>query len=238
MANIHYIFSLVTLTLFVNIKVSGQTYTGGDPGKGSQMSTVPGGIVQEFGLTEPNTVGNTYLYDDWLMGDIVLSDDKSIKNLPLRYDLYNNGVEIKTIDQIKFIPGIRVKKIDLYLVTGEVVRLMSPLPIIRVNPNVESTFLEVQTIGVWSLYKQTYLAIIKGNYNAALDLGERDNKIIKKSKYIIIKEDKVVLVEMNKKKFSKNFENQKEVFSFLKDRRLNLKYEEDLHKLLAFLNGY
>ncbi|HNP20301.1 MAG TPA: hypothetical protein PKL31_17805 [Fulvivirga sp.] len=235
MTNIKIKLSL--LLLYSAINVNGQGYVGGDTGKGTQISTVPGGIVQEMNLSEPKTEGNTYLFQNWVSADITLSDGKLITGLPIRYDLYNNGLEIKTSNNIRFLSAIRIKEFNYYNELGIEVTLINPLSIVNINPEIPSSFLKIEGQGKWSLYQQKYVKLIKSNYNAALDMGNRNNKMIIESQFILSNDKVAFIVKGNKRNFSRNFEDPELVYSFLKDNKLNLNELHDLKSVLVFLNS-
>ncbi len=212
-----------------------QSMAGGLPGKGIDMNTVPGGVVSEIKFSEPITVGNTYLNDQWILANIELYSGQVIEQFPVKYDLANNQIEIKASPELKYLNGIRVKRFTLMEESG-IKRVFINLLEYKPENRSYTGFVEVIYDNNWVLLERIYTELIEGTYNAVLDIGERNNKIVKKSNYFISNGKQLFPVERNKKKFSSQFSNPKMLLKFIKNNNIQLKSAADLSRLVDFLS--
>lgn len=101
-------------------------------------------------------------------------------------------------------------------------------------------FFEVLSEGTLTVLKYTRITLLKPTYNIALDVGEKDYRILKKADYYYLREGKGAKPE--KFKFSKSnllelMKNKKpQVEKYVEDNNLNLKQEADLRQVLNFYN--
>jgi len=101
-------------------------------------------------------------------------------------------------------------------------------------------FFEVLSEGPLTVLKYTRITLLKPTYNIALDVGEKDYRILKKADYYYLREGKGAKPE--KFKYSKStllelMKNKKaQVEKYVEENNLNLKQEADLRKVLNFYN--
>jgi hypothetical protein len=128
-------------------------------------------------LTPGETIGDSYWSSEWSSTNIVLfKGEKVINGILTRYDILNNGLEVKVDDDVRFLPAalikayvIRDNDIARTFVNGSSIDPAYPF------------LLEVLADGKMALLKRTRIQIKNADYNEALDLGSRNNRLLKES---------------------------------------------------------
>lgn len=216
-----------------------QDVVGGVSGKGMDMNARPGGIVQEVPLEEPKLLGNTYLSDNWYRGTLFLFSGHKIENYLLRYDIKNHVVEIRIEDEdkVKVLQGIRIEKFEWY--NAELDQRETFINSSIIDPAISSSFFKILSKGdKIDLLMRYQVKLIKGNYVQALDMGERDNKLVKVKKFYFQIGKRLIEAPNKKKKLEPLFpDSYDEIKSYVKSENLRLKEEESLIKLTEFINN-
>src|SRR5690606_18597920 len=63
--------------------------------------TNPGEALEEIRLPPSSLEGSFYIEEEWQTGNVFLKKNQILKNFPLRYDLENELLELKTHDIVK-----------------------------------------------------------------------------------------------------------------------------------------
>lgn len=192
------------------------------------------------GLAAPpgRVVGNTYIDQKWNMGSVLIAEKNTpIEGYPMKYDIKAQNLEIKTVAGVRLLD---VKKI------GHVVWVdsLTKQPHYFVNAaryKEDGTplvgLLEVVVDGQRSLLKRTVLSVKTPTYVAALDVGNRDTEISKKTKFFYSEGENVVEVT-SKKKLLESFGDQgDEVKKFMKLNKLDVNQENHLSHIFEFYNS-
>jgi hypothetical protein len=165
----------------------------------------PRGFVTTLPGPPPEVIGTSYLYDNWNVGTILLTDNKIIEDVAVKLDLQNMLIEIDHNGQSKVLEFGRVKAVDLKLLSGQVEHFISGKTL---------TFSETRMDGLFSLVKEgTFNLLLLTRvvkkapaYNAALDLGSKDYEMVKEKYYFIMKNNVAVQVDKSKKKFGQDLQ--------------------------------
>lgn len=146
--------------------------------------------------------GSFYWNDSWYDGSIKLVSGKTIKDMPLKYDLLTNGLEIQVENDIKVLPGDIVEEFILKEVQAnneEQYYRFIRLDFFFDVDVIDRTFYELLQEGkTVSLLRKTKTEILEPNYVVILDAGSVNSKIIKKDKLMIF--DGVNLQDFPKRK--------------------------------------
>jgi hypothetical protein len=196
------------------------------------MKLQPKSTLSKVVLSENDIQGSPYLKDEFTPGDIITKDDIIYKNVPLRYNIYNDDIEFEMskgaylaisnpkkmkeirIDEDVFVYAIkRKKKGEQYgyykLVEDGEIQLLSRYNIVFK----EAT----NTTG----YKAAEPPKFNRNANSFyVKLGTKEPQQLGKKKEI----EKVFGSES------------KEILSYIKKTKLNIRKEQDLVKLVQHLN--
>ena len=86
------------------------------------------------------------------------------------------------------------------------------------------------------LVKQSYVELQKADYNLALDVGNKQDRFIKKSKFYLVKDDE--LIELTKKSvYIVMASKAAEIREFIKKKRINFTEERDLRSVIDYYDS-
>lgn len=192
--------------------------------------------------------GDYYLDSTWHKGKLqfyqhtVVVSGKIIKldtlsDVPLRFDLKNNEVEIKSNQGIKSVLGERVQSFTLEE------NLLTRATFINVREfkgkaSELKGFFEVLSDGDLKLLAYTRLWIKTPTYVPALDVGSKDTQIMKERHYYFAKETEVNKLAAGKSGLLKLMQDKKEQMNaFLNSHDLELKNPHDLALVFKHYNS-
>ena len=192
--------------------------------------------VQEWIAPKEKSLKTVYLMDSWNLGTIYLKTNQTIKGYKLNYDLENDVVEIETKEGIKLLPGNRVKQFKLRhpaqpdsmeFVNGDAYKFDNIYNI---------GFYEVLKTGPkMQVFKKTDVEIIRANFNTITNTGSKTDKVTKKEKVYLAKDNKVMLIKGNDFEV---FGSKADVMEkYAKENKLKLKNPEDAAKLVTYFNS-
>ena len=190
-------------------------------------------------LPEGKVIGDSYLSTEWKKSVILLYDNnKLIEGFPVRYDIKSDDLEVKGRTEVKVLEGRKVKSfmwIDssrsepYYFVNAKDFKL-DGVPL--------TGFFEVMVDGNSPLFKKTNISIKKADYNATLNMGSRDDKILKNSTYFAVDGASISEIPGNKKKFLQLLKSKADqVESYMDENGLSIKREEELVAIFKYYNS-
>ena len=205
--------------------------------------------AKELESAKPNVMGSTFLRDDWTTGTLYVTLNRKVENQPFKYDIENNLFLVKEREDRKY-----VKDDTLTFVNGVIVlafEVQDPAKGTRRYLNSNNSgfkrngapalgFLEVLVDGDMNLYMKTETTTLKANYNVALNVGEKEDRVVKQNMYYLRKKEQDELFQISKnKKDNLTFLNHKqaEVNSYIKQHNLKFNREEDLIQLVQYYNS-
>lgn len=199
----------------------------------------PGEFLYGIPMPPGETIGDYYLSTHWQKSNLLLFEEaKVIEGYPVKYNIRTDELEIKTSGGIKVISGTKVKS----FVVADPNR---PSPVFYVNvQNFNaaaiglSGFFEVVADGQVPLLKHISIETKKPDYSEALNVGSRDEKILKKTTFYQAVDNKLQKVSKNRKKFIDQFPDKREqVGKFISGNALSLSDEEHLIRIYEYYNG-
>ncbi|MDN4165937.1 hypothetical protein QWY31_10515 [Cytophagales bacterium LB-30] len=192
---------------------------------------------QPLPLPEPNTTGQTYLHEEWSVGDLTVQSGV-IKQLPLRFDVYNNQIEINTEEGIKVCPIELVKTVKYTTPVFEEVILVNSSQIVANSSFQRNKLLKVEYLGEYSLLKGFSTRIIEASYRPEFGAGSRTHRIVINEQYYLQNENRIIPLE---KSFEDSEELRKEeqdlIKNYKKQNKIRSKNQESLIELIEFLNN-
>ncbi|HEX5167796.1 MAG TPA: hypothetical protein VFW11_01380 [Cyclobacteriaceae bacterium] len=208
---------------------------------GSRFFLKPGAyaFVTELPPAPSETTGDYYVANDWFQGNIILNDSMRLEALFFKYNLKANHFEIKTEHEVKILPGKRVIYFDWSNnqnpADGEYQRADE----YELNGTKLEGFIKIIQRGSYSLMMGLEFKIIPANFNTALNVGERNDKIVKEEVYYILREKKLLRVDSNKKKFTEELKKFTgyDLSQSVKLNKINPKELEDLLIIVEELNN-
>jgi hypothetical protein len=190
-------------------------------------------IVKEF-QPKPETVESIYLYDDWSTGKVVLPSGIEFTQFPMKFDLKNNLIELQVGSSIKILPVDHCKSFE-----------MNRVPFTQVFQNASTTAL--QTIsgaveelakGKVLLYSQPYVEIIKANYNVAMDVGNRNDRYLKKEKLLLVSNGEIHdITKAGRKILTYLHDHADSIEKFVEEKQLSYKNKDDVVAIIQFYNS-
>lgn len=200
----------------------------------------PGQVINELPLPPPGTEGSFYLNDNWLIGEFTITNsDKLYKNFPLKYDLKNQLLEIQNNDQTKVCTLPVLKTFSYRNVNNEVENYINTALIDDAGKVLPKSIAQVLYEDKVILLAVPHLEVKDPTYVPAIDMGNRNKQILKKTDYYVVNNAKAYKITGSS--FRKNedaFTNKKsDVERFVKENKLKFNKEEDLVKIFEYYNS-
>jgi hypothetical protein len=194
-----------------------------------------------YGIPFPpgKVVGDSYLNADWKVSTVFLYDGKTIEGYPTRYDIATNELEFNAKNGIKVLGGDKIKNfvwidgqtnVPAYYVNAKEFKSKDNVPLIG--------FFEVLADGTIPLLKKTKVTVKKADYNAALNVGSHDDKILKSDQLYYARDNQVFKLPSSSKKVIALFgDKSAEVKKFIDDNSLSTGKENNLVKIFENYNS-
>jgi len=189
-------------------------------------------------LAPGTVVGDNYLSTNFSTSAILLyKDDDLITGYPMRYDIVANQLDIKFSGQIKVLEGNAVKSFLMIDSTQSDRSYFINAREYKLDGTPLTGFFEVLADGKAPLFKKVRVVIKKADYNEALAIGTRDDKILKQPEYYIGASSVVTELSSSKRKFLLMFGTRGEdIGKFIDDNALSIKRESDLVQIFKYYN--
>jgi hypothetical protein len=216
-------------------------------GKGGTLAN-PNGSRTVFGVKSSQTgkiLGDVYLDTTWHEGNIKLyqkigplgREGDSIPNVPVRYDIYLNEIEIMA-NNYNDIRAVEAQHIQHFEITQKGNQRFFVNMREFESDESKTGFVERTTNGKLKSYLQTKIKIIKPTYNEALNTGSRDAKILKEQLFFIVEGKKLIRLSPSKKKLLELMSDKTtQIEAFAKEQELNYRDINDAIRLLQYYNN-
>lgn len=231
---------LILIGILQNVKA--QNTFGGVAASGLDANTAIGGFISQIDNTNYEPVGNVYVNDDWEVANILLRNNKEVKDLNIRINLLKNSIDIKDKSTIRTFTMEKIKYLDLQVLSDSSTRYYNPFefrfydntPVVGLLRKVTDKDNE------WNLVERTYLKIFEATYVKALDAGTRNDRYEVQKELYLAKDNKLYPIVPNKKKLASSLEltetKQDALIGYIKSNKINLKDYSAGRKLLVYLN--
>jgi hypothetical protein len=196
--------------------------------------------LNQIPMRPPGTVGSVYLADDWMRADIHLKKEvlgtKELRNVSVKLDMKDNMFEFYTDQGIRVLEGAKVDTFRCANSSNGQNEVFLNCDLFTFEGTKLIGFCKVlSSSGKVLLVERNYVDIIKADYNIALNVGSKDDRIIKKTKRYFIRDNK--MIEYDKRSFYVVVgEKEAQVKKFMKEQKLNLNEEEGLLSALNYYN--
>jgi hypothetical protein len=183
------------------------------------------------------TLGDYYLDPKWNTGSVFLKDsERKIEGLPLKYDIKTQTIEILANKAVKVLDARKVKGMvwydsltqlgSFFANAGEFTEEGVPL----------AGLIEVMSDGAIPLLCYTTVWIKKADYVPALDVGSRDDKIMKRKTYYYSIDRQLTKISSKKKLLPVFGDKADAVDAFIKTNDLSVNKPFDLKLIFDFFN--
>ena len=186
-------------------------------------------------------VGNFYLDTQWNLASILLYRDQQVlEGFRVRYNINSNQFELMEPENnlVSTMPGLRVQnivwmdssyKVPRYFVNGMDFR-DEGVPI--------SGFFEVLVEGEIPLMRRTLAIFKESNYNTALMVGSRDDRIIKRNVYYYLKGKDLYPIPKKRKDIFQIFGDQAaDMEAFAEKNSMDFKEKSTIFQLFTYYNS-
>jgi len=231
-------FTLLYVILTINsISLWGQIQRNAGQMTGVAYS---GGTVEIFDLYQKGDSESTYYLDrSWSLGSIDFFKGKNfeLENVPVKFDIVNNRLEVKLKDLIKVVDLKMVHTLKVFDSTvGQTVIFKNGS---TVGSSKNSLFKTIFKGSSYSVLKKYYSIKRPADYNPQFDVGSRTETIQIKGQYYLYTESTKQLAEfeISTSGLKKFFSNDDKVSLFIKKNKLKIKKEEDLIHVFTLINN-
>ncbi|GEM_PF-1125118 len=157
-------------------------------------SVNPGLVIEEFKTKQRQSASNEfYLNESWQSGRISLKNGLKIESYPLKFDVFNQQVEIKVDDKVKVCPSHLINDFAmLNLEDNDSIKFVNTLNF-EFQDNVPLTgFFQLIYENNYSLIAYYQVLIQQPNYVEALDIGSKQEKKVKREEYFIVDKNRIL----------------------------------------------
>lgn len=137
-----------------------------------------GSTIETFTSSVEAYPEENYLQEDWVFGsiDLINTDHVDIKQIPLKFNVVSNKVEIKTERVVKEIPVSLIRRMEILNPTAL-------LPTVLINgseigKNSETFYEELNTNGRFNAYILYEHSVLPADYNAQFDTGSKVARVV------------------------------------------------------------
>lgn len=195
------------------------------------------GSVRTFDNRYEGTRGTPYVLEEWVPGEVLMKNDQRIIIKELNYNCYDN--EVAYLDPssgaVMLINKYTIER--FHLTPGGDTLLFVPVKLDDENVPI---FAQLLYEGKSTLYKVFGKEFVKANYEGGYSADRKYDEFADKSSLHISTEDVPALTKVRKSKkqvLAALPGADKELSAFIKSENLDLKYEEDLVRLLRYYDS-
>lgn len=186
--------------------------------------------MEPFDLTASVKIHKHFYNNEWLAAHILGNENVEGKDLMIKYDILNQELNVN-IKNVAMVAPNDVMAGFVFLGINQKFICIKPK-----NWEKEKSFFEVHEEGEYSLLSFHNATKIKPNYNTALDAGNKDEKIVQKETFYLLKAGKIFEIPRKKKAATNFFNKYSKARKYLKKNKVNPKKKGDLQALVRFLN--
>ncbi|GAB2557738.1 hypothetical protein [Spirosoma areae] len=190
-------------------------------------------------------LGDPYLDTTWQAGNVrfynkvgtSLTTD-SIAGVPVRLDLVANEVEIRAgATDIRAVKATAVRYVDVNNRLGTVSRFVN-VHDYQGDADKLTGFFEQFVTGKVDLLQHPSVHILKANYNVAMNVGTKDDELVKKMDWYVAWNKKAVKFSPGKKAVLELMADKKDqIETFLKTEKPDLKSRSGLMAVFSYYNS-
>ncbi|WP_289029299.1 carboxypeptidase-like regulatory domain-containing protein [uncultured Algoriphagus sp.] len=185
--------------------------------------------------------GNNYLDSKWNRASILLyRDQQMLEGFRARYNIVSNMFELMEPENnlVSVMPGLRVQNIVWIDSTYQVPRYFVNGMDFREDGAPISGFFEVLVDGELSLMRRTTAFLKESNYNQALMVGERNDKILKRNTYYYLEGKNIIEIPRKRKKFFQIFGDKvEEIEAYTSNNSFNVKDPSAIFQIFTHYNS-
>ena len=179
-----------------------------------------------------------YIVDDYRPGGIHLVTGNTLSNVPIRYDIMRNRMEIVFEDEIKVLYASKIDSFYWYNASDAGVSKFIRCSTYPSEEHDLKGFLQIRADGPLTLASYTYLKVYPATSSVALSGSHRSHNIFKKEDFFLIRENELVPFPKKRKEALLLMQDHRnEIKQFMRSKGLVLSRKQDLIKILRHYNS-
>jgi len=198
---------------------------------------VPDSISESTHIRLPRLQGFSKYYweDSWLVGNIYLHNDESLKGYYLRYDVLKNQLEIIIEDQYRYITHNQIEYFEWYNVSRLKTAYFVNASKYETDEDITG-FFEVLVDGEIKLLKRKFVYALRESASPTL-VNDTDNEIRFFETYYIAQGKEIDELKGSRRKNIKLLNNYtSKIKEFVKEKKLHFNNENDLINIVNYYN--
>ncbi|MEQ9424738.1 MAG: hypothetical protein RJQ09_09995 [Cyclobacteriaceae bacterium] len=201
---------------------------------GQKAVTPQAGGMRTLPLKPAETEGDHFLMEDMVTTNFILLGDEIYEGYQARYNLKGNFFAVEYEDEVKYLEGDLLKAFTYVDPNNGKQRVFINRKVMPKSPELLKGFWEIHHNGEKiKLVSRKESRLIEANYNVALDVGERNNRIKLDEFYYIFENNEYKPLRKLKKKDLAIFGERKEDMSdYIKKNNVNIENEDQLISLI------
>ncbi len=205
---------------------------------GTNGNIETGDLLRGLNPPPPEVIGDVYLDSEWKVGNVLMfQDNMTIEDYPLRYDLYNDMLEIDTDEGVKVLEAHRIKSFAWRDSNGKPVYYLGSRNY-RSETEELNGFFEIMADGEVPLLRKTNIRVKEPDYYEGIDIGSRDYEIQKSDEYYYAIGRVVYELKRSKKGVLEAFaDREDEMSAFFKKENIVFKKDGDLALAFTYYNN-
>lgn len=202
------------------------------------VSFSAGGNSNTVSMPPKSLEGTYYLEDEWLAGKVFLSSGYELKEFLIKYDIEHLLIELKSLTEIKVVAAMNVDSFFVNDVRYTYPRKYINTEYVNFDPP-KLGFMEVLAEGKVTLLSRVELGVQLGYYVPALDVGNKNDEIIKLEKFYLIMNDEARPLPKARKDFIPLFEKstRPQLRNYMTTNKLRIRRRKDLIKVIEYYNS-
>ena len=190
-------------------------------------------------------IGNPYLDTTWQAGVVkfygkigVASAADSLAGVPVRLDLVSHEVEIRVgAKDIRAAQAPQVRYVVMNNNTGGTSLFVNTREF-RGETDALTGFVELIAPGKLTLLEYPYIHLKRANYNTALNVGTKDDELVKEKNWYVVENKRAGKFSPGKKAILELMADKKDLIdAFIKTNKPDLKAKSGLMAVFAYYNG-
>lgn len=188
--------------------------------------------------TSTKVLGDPYWDVHWGISSVELKGGKElVEGNYVRYDIYNDELEFLLKDGIKIIPGSKVVSVVWQDSLFSKARFLVNANKFKQSGVPLTGFVEILVDNEIALLKRMTLNIKKPTYNQALDVGNKDSRIVKEEVYYYSVNNTLARLKSKKDIKAISPKNQAVLEAFVKEKKIKFNNERDLILFIEYCNS-
>ena len=213
----------------------------------AQLTPTVNPVIDQFGTIKSrntengktNKIQSVYLYDAWINADIYIQQPGGtpvkVEGIPTKLDLITSTLELETSRGIKVLPLSKVDRFEWINPVSQTREVFTNGSKFSFNGTKVESLCGIFGDDV-KMVTYHYVEILPADYNVALDVGSKEEKVIKKSKFYLLRGNE--LVEFTRKSvIALMDEKGDQIKQFIKKNRVNFAHEGDLRSLVKYCDS-